>query len=222
MAKRKQPRRLSQNQRRLRYSARKALLAAAVVLVVGLLIAADRLGVFGHTPVPDAQKYQGRTCRVVRVIDGDTLDVDVPDGRSGHTRVRLWGVDTPETVKPNSPVQHFGPEASAFTKRQAGGKEVRLELYGARTRGDFGRLLAYVVLPDGRMLNRALIEQGFGYADPRFDHPLRAEFQRLQNATQAARRGLWKNLRRSDLPRCEEIGSLRCSFNEFRMQLGSQ
>lgn len=191
---------LTAAQRRLRYAGRRFLVWTIAIAAVAGMVLADRTGVFGRAPVPDPVKYDGNSFMVVRVVDGDTLDLDAPDGRRPTTRVRLWGVDTPETVKPNTPVQHFGPEASAFATRAALGKRVRLELDLRQPRDKYKRLLAYVFLPDGRMLNRTLIEEGYGYADPRFDHRLRSEFVRLQRAAMKARRGLWKSVRRADLP----------------------
>ncbi len=184
----------------MRYTGRKGLAALLIVAVLAGLGIADRRGWFGRTEEPDFAKYDGKSFLVPHVSDGDTLDVDVPDGTHQHTRIRLWGVDTPETVKPNTPVQHFGPEASAFTKKVAMGQAVRLELNPVHTRDKYGRLLAYVYLPDGRMLNRVLVEEGYGYADPRFEHKYKAEFHRLQNDAKAARRGLWKDIKPSDLP----------------------
>jgi len=200
MARRKTTGRLTKRQRRLRYALRKAAKAAAVVAVVAALVAADRAGLFGRRPRPDKVRYDGRTFPVARVVDGDTLDVETPDGDRPQTRVRLWGVDTPEMVKPDAPVRHFGPEASRFAKDLCAGKRVTLRLEPHRTRGKYGRLLAYVVLPDGRMLNRMLVEGGFGYADPRFEHSYKAEFADLQAKARAAGRGLWKDVTEAELP----------------------
>ena len=173
-----------------------------VVAVAAALVQADRLGLFGQARVGDFQKYDGKTFRVVHVVDGDTLDVAVRDGILGtpFTRIRLWGVDTPETVRPDTPPQHFGPQASAFVKSAALDANVRLELDPSRTRDKYDRLLAYVYLPDGRMLNSVLVREGCGYADPRFSHKHKAEFKRLQRQAMKARRGLWKDVRRQDLP----------------------
>jgi micrococcal nuclease len=174
---------------------------ALAIVLVGLVLA-DRAGLFGRKPAARHADYHNQTFRVVRVVDGDTLDVDAPDtvNQRKTTRIRLWGVDTPETVKPNTPVQHFGPEASAFVKDRCTGQQVRLELDRSQTRDKYKRLLAYVYLPDGRMLNRVLIEEGYGYADPRFDHAYQAEFLRLQDRARRAERGLWKRVKESDLP----------------------
>jgi micrococcal nuclease len=80
------------------------------------------------------------TGRVVRAVDGDTLEVALDDGPT--ETVRLIGVDTPETVKPDTPVQCFGPRASAFEHRAVEGRRVRL-LTGVEPRDFYGRLLAY-------------------------------------------------------------------------------
>ena len=85
-----------------------------------------------------------QTFTCIRVVDGDTIIL------SNGERVRLIGVDTPETKHPNKPVQYFGKEASAFTKRMVEGKEVTLE-YGQQQRDKYGRLLAYVYLMDGTL-----------------------------------------------------------------------
>lgn len=194
------PPKLTPFQHRMRYTGRKGLAALLIVAALGGLAIADRCGWFGRSEQPDFAKYDGKTFRVPHVSDGDTLDVDIPDGRHPHTRIRLWGVDTPETVKPNTPVEHFGPEASDFTKKATMGQMVRLELNPMHTRDKYDRLLAYVYLPDGRMLNRVLVEDGYGYADPRFHHKYEAEFRRLQTEAKASRRGLWRDLKPSDLP----------------------
>ena len=184
----------------LRYAGRRAAWALLVTAVFAALVAADRWGLFGRAPRRDSEKYHLQSFTVVHVSDGDTLDVDCPDGRYAHTRIRLWGVDTPETVKPDTPVQHFGPQAAQFTRDATLGQVVSLELDSRQTRDKYDRLLAYVFLPDGRMLNRRLVEEGYGYADPRYNHRAKDEFARLQRQAMRQRRGLWKNARNEDLP----------------------
>ena len=122
---------------------------------------------------------------VVRVVDGDTLLLD------RNERVRLIGVDTPETVDPRRPVQRFGKEASEFTRRMAQGKQVRLEFDQDR-RDRFGRTLAYVFLEDGAFLNAELIRQGYGHAYTRFPFKYLEEFRALEREAREAQRGLWK------------------------------
>lgn len=191
---------MSDRKRLLRYVRRKATWMAALAVLAGLVVLADRTGMLGARPEGDFEKYHGKLFRVVQVIDGDTFDVAVRDGKWPNTRIRLWGVDTPETTRPDTPPQHFGPEASSFTKRLCAKKIMRLELLESDTRGLHGRLLAYAYLPDGRMLNRLLVAEGYAYADPRFDHPRQREFRSLQRQAKDARKGLWREAARGDLP----------------------
>lgn len=121
---------------------------------------------------------------VERVVDGDTIIV------AGIGRVRLIGVDTPETVDPRRPVQFFGREASAFAKRLLEGKSVRLEYDQPRT-DRYGRTLAYVWLPDGPMANREIIRRGYGHAYTRFPFRYLEEFRALEREARLAGHGLW-------------------------------
>jgi len=126
---------------------------------------------------------------VVGVVDGDTVRVRV-DGR--EETVRYIGVDTPETKRPGSPVECFGPAASAANERLVDGREVRLEV-GEEGRDRYERLLAYVYrADDGRFVNEALVRDG--YARPLAIAPnLRhAEtFAALADEALASGRGLW-------------------------------
>ena len=96
---------------------------------------------------------------VERVVDGDTVVVDV-DGR--HETVRLIGIDTPETVNPNAPVECFGPEASAATKGLLPeGTPVLLER-DVEARDDYDRLLVYLHrATDGMFVNLELVRSGY-------------------------------------------------------------
>jgi micrococcal nuclease len=124
---------------------------------------------------------------VTRVVDGDTIEVRL-DGRAED--VRLIGVDTPETVKPDTPVQCFGPRASDFTHAHLEGRRVRL-VFGVERRDVYGRLLAYVYL-GGRFFNPTLVRRGLARSltippNDRFAH----RFRRLELAAARAGRGLW-------------------------------
>ena len=124
---------------------------------------------------------------VTRVIDGDTLVLD------GGERVRLIGVDTPETVHPQKPVEYFGKEASEFTRRTAEGKRVRLEYDKGIGRQDrYGRTLAYVYLEDGWLLNLKIIEGGYGHAYTRFPFAKMNEFLRAEQSARERGSGLWE------------------------------
>ena len=125
------------------------------------------------------------SARVKRVIDGDTLLL------TNDERVRLIGVDTPETKHPKKPVQRFGKEAYLFTKRMAEGKEVRL-YYDWPRRDKYNRILAYVYLVDGAFLNAEIIKQGYGFAYTRFPFKYLEEFRKYEREARESKRGLWK------------------------------
>ena len=126
---------------------------------------------------------------VQRVVDGDTLLFGTGE------RVRLIGVDAPETKHPNKPVEQFGKEASAFTRKMVEGKRVRLEYdpsNAARGHKDqYGRTLAFIFLEDGTLLNAEIIRQGYGHAYTQFPFSRMEEFRRLESEAREARRGLW-------------------------------
>lgn len=130
--------------------------------------------------------------RVVRAVDGDTLEVALDDGPT--ETVRLIGVDTPETVKPDTPVQCFGPRASAFEHRTTEGRRVRL-LTGVEPRDYYGRLLAYVWIEgrrDDRFLEAELLRRGL--ARTLTFHPNDRFAARFEGIAQKAARsgiGLW-------------------------------
>ncbi len=121
---------------------------------------------------------------VERVVDGDTIVV------RGVGRVRLIGVDTPETVDPRRPVEFFGREASAFTKRLLEGRRVRLE-YDRERNDRFGRTLAYVYLRDGTFANAEIVRRGYGHAYTRLPFRHLERFRRLEREAREAGRGLW-------------------------------
>lgn len=125
--------------------------------------------------------------RVVRVVDGDTIVASV-DGRDEY--VRYIGVDTPETVKPDAPVQCYGPKASDENHRLVEGRTVRL-VFDREQRDDYGRLLAYVYA-GSRFVNGALVRGGYARTltiAPNTSHA--AQFDRLAALAARAGRGLW-------------------------------
>ncbi len=125
---------------------------------------------------------------VTRVIDGDTVEVRI-GGRSDD--VRYIGVDTPETVKPDTPVQCYGQQASAYNHRLVEGRAVRLD-FDRERRDIYGRLLAYVHLRDGAFVNARLVRLGYARTltiPPNVAHA--GLFHRLARAAGRAGRGLW-------------------------------
>lgn len=170
----------------------------AVVAAAGVL--ADRTL---HPPRPedDHTRYHDRSFRVVRVVDGDTLDIDVPDGDKAVTRIRLWGVDAPELGHGDGPDWYFAAEATAFAERVLAGETVQVVLSPARTRGKYGRLLAYVYLErGGRMFNEMLLEEGYAYADLRFEHHDYRQFKLIERRARREGRGLWAGVTLEDMP----------------------
>jgi micrococcal nuclease len=130
---------------------------------------------------------RGAMAYVVRAVDGDTIEVRV-EGRLED--VRYIGVDTPETVKPDTPVQCFGPQASAFDHRLVERRRVRLA-FGVERRDVYGRLLAYVYLGH-RFVNADLVRRGLArtLTIPPNDR-YAGLFKRLERRAARAGRGLW-------------------------------
>ena len=128
---------------------------------------------------------------ITRVVDGDTIIID------GRESVSLIGVDTPETKHPQRPVEYFGREATAFTRKMAGGKRIRLEFDRANMqiahKDRHKRTLANLFLEDGIFLNAEIIKQGFGFAYARFPFRYLNEFRRLEREAGEESRGLWGN-----------------------------
>jgi micrococcal nuclease len=150
---------------------------------------------------PDWKNYHQTAFSVAEVIDGDTIDLAIPDAKYPTTRVRLLGVDTPETRNPQTGVMYYGPEASAFTKKLCENQQVTVLLDAvADQRDKYGRLLAYIRLPDGSILNQRLIAEGFGYADLRFEHSFYDSYALLQEEVVRDKKGLWEGVTRAQLP----------------------
>ena len=121
-----------------------------------------------------------------RVLDGDT---SVVQHNGQKDKVRLFGVDTPETKDPRKPVERFGMEASRFTASLLKGQRVRLEIQAVPTSRDrYGRLLAYVFRQsDGVLVNKEIIRQGYGHAYTKYPFdPVRME--QFRAAEREARR----------------------------------
>ena len=154
--------------------------------------AADQSSPFGTSAqLEDVGARAGGLRKVIRVVDGDTIVV------SPNEKVRLIGVDTPETVHPNKAVACFGKEAKQFTSELVEGKTVRLVLDKVNTqrrhKDRYGRTLAYAYLADGTMLNRELIRQGYAHAYTRFPFRYLVEFRELELQARTRTVGLWSS-----------------------------
>lgn len=127
---------------------------------------------------------------VVHVVDGDTFDVEI-EGKT--ERLRMIGIDTPETVDPRKPVQCFGKEASARTKELLLGQRVTLEAdHSQDERDKYGRMLRYAFLPDGRNFGLVLIQEGYAH-EYTYDKPYKyqQQFKDAERTAREAKKGLW-------------------------------
>lgn len=165
------------------------LIIAFLVIALALRIA-DQHGLL-QSAKHAAVSNQPGLYSVTRFVDGDTIAVNM---NGTIEKVRFVGVDTPETHKPNTPIQCYGPAAAAFTKSQIGTQKIRLvsdELSTDRDR--YGRLLRYVYLADGTNVNEKLIQTGHGFFYPYFPFSKSNQFASDQKTAMAAHLGVWGN-----------------------------
>lgn len=134
--------------------------------------------------LPDIGYY-----KVSYVYDGDTIAINM----SGNDeKIRLIGVDTPETYDPDVPVQCYGPEASDYSKTNLLDKEVRLEADPTNQNRDrYNRLLRYVYLKDGTLWNQLLISEGYGFAYLRYPFLKLEKFKDIEEQARVSGKGLW-------------------------------
>jgi micrococcal nuclease len=151
----------------------------ALALAVALVLGAGR-----EEGLPPSQ------ATVVRVVDGDTIVVRLGTGAEEH--VRYIGIDTPESVKPGTPVQCFAKEASAANARLVEGRRVRL-VRDVSERDRYGRLLAYVYRADDDLfVNERLVRDGYAIAkEYRPDTRFADRFATVMAGAKKALRGLW-------------------------------
>ncbi len=177
---------------------------SAFVLLAITLVWLDRGDRLEHKPTAqpaDFSKYHAKQFTVINIVDGDTIDIDVPDAAYEKTRIRLWGIDTPETKSKKYGKMYFGPEATEFTTKLAMGKKVTVYLDETKkNRGKYGRLLAYIRLPDSKSLNEELLSQGYAYADLRFRHSLYNKYKQLEALARKQKKGLWNKVTHEQLP----------------------
>ena len=164
------------------------------VLIVATLVEAQTMPTY---PIED---FTADTAyKVLEVIDGDTVKLEY-NGKA--TNFRLIGIDTPETVHPNKPVEAFGKQASEFTRNMLLGESVYLR-FDVQQVDLYGRQLAYLYrAPDGLFVNLEIVRQGYGRPYTRFSFKHMELFQHYGNRARAAEKGLYKaNVRTPfDLP----------------------
>ncbi len=158
------------------------------LLLAGAVWLGQRQGLIDK---PAAKIPPPGTYTVSSFEDGDTITVDM---NGTPERVRMIGVDTPETQDPRVPVQCYGKAASQFTKQLIGSSPVRLEADPTNTNRDrYNRLLRYVYLPDGRLVNAEIIRAGYGFAYTLFPFEKLEEFRGYESQAREQNLGLWGN-----------------------------
>jgi micrococcal nuclease len=174
--------------RSLRYWRRHKIKLLISIIVLLIVVATQSGWLNGATN--NLQQNDPGLYAISRYVDGDTIDVNM---NGSVETIRFIGVDTPETHKPNTPVQCYGPEAAAHTKAVISkfGK-VRLQADPLDTNRDrYGRLLRYVYLPDGTLLDEQIIQQGYGFAYLSFPFSKKDQFAADEKAAQSDKLGLW-------------------------------
>ena len=145
-------------------------------------------GIQAAPPIPDKDFSDSSVYKVVRIVDGDTVILLI-GGK--ETRVRLIGVDTPETVHPRKTVEYYGREASLFTKNLLQGEWVYLE-YGQERLDKYGRTLAYLFrVPDRLFVNFEIVRQGYGHAYTQFPFKYMELFRHYERTARESGKGLW-------------------------------
>ncbi len=168
------------------------------IILIGIIITVSSLGAYFSSA---SNSFIGRTFKllkidpnveyqVTKIVDGDTFDIKVG---TKTVRVRMLGVDTPETVDPRKIVQCFGKEASKMSRELLGKHKVTLKTDSTQSTADkFNRLLAYVYRDDGLFINQYLLKNGYAheytYGVP---YEKQKEFKEMEKVAREGKKGLW-------------------------------
>ncbi|GMO39244.1 MAG: hypothetical protein Ta2B_18910 [Termitinemataceae bacterium] len=166
-------------------------IAAAAILAQSPLY---RVNAYNLKSCTQADIKKMIAAKVVRHVDGDTIEIEItnpPQGLRQKEKIRMIGVDTPETVHPNKSVEYFGKEASDYTKAALLGKTVFVA-FDWDTRDKYDRLLAYIYTADGKCHNAQLIKEGYAHAYTRFPFQFLEEFRVLEKTARDDKKGLWR------------------------------
>jgi micrococcal nuclease len=144
-------------------------------------------------PHADAEIPPDGMYHVMKVIDGDTIDVSPTGKVADIERIRLIGINTPETVDPRKAVQCFGYEASDETKKMLTDKNIFLRSDPTQTdRDKYGRLLRYVFIDETTNYNQFLVQEGFAHEYTyKYPYQYQSEFKKAQAYAQENKKGLW-------------------------------
>ena len=175
---------------------KKQIFSLVIALIAAFISLGQSHGWFGKTGEEVSKGVatsQSGLYTIKHFTDGDTIAVDM----NGTTEnIRMIGIDTPETHKPNTPVQCYGPAAAAYTQNRitATGNKVRLVSDNQSTDRDrYNRLLRYVYLTDGTNLDQELVANGYAFAYTSFPFTKSDDFVKAQKSAQDNKKGLWGN-----------------------------
>lgn len=176
--------------RQIRKSTRKWQMTSIVFAILFVIFSASFLGKALELEEPSANGFanRGSFYQVLRIIDGDTVEIEYGGDR---TSVQLIGVNSPETVHPGKPPERFGREATAFTQSLLLNKFVYLAFDGDK-KDKYGRLLAYVYRDsDDLFVNLEIIRQGYGQTDARFPFKYMNLFKYHESQARSEKKMMW-------------------------------
>ena len=130
----------------------------------------------------------GLKAKVTYVVDGDTFDAQI-DGE--EFRIRIIGINTPETVHPKKPIEKYGIEASNYLKNLLSNQTVTLNFDETKT-DVYNRLLAYVYLGNN-FINADILKNGYGYAYTRFPFKFENDFIKYEQEARDKKIGIWSD-----------------------------
>lgn len=186
--------------RRLRWYRRATWCLVLLVLLLAGLAVLDRSNHFRRHHADDWETYDRQPALVTAVTDGDTVTIRPLDG-DPPAKVRLIGIDAPELRGENGKPAHWAAAAKDYLQdRVRNGQSVTVRLEETKTRDRYQRLLAYLYLRDSENLNLELVREGHAYADRRFSHSLRPQFEQAENDARRRERGLWQDVTDGKLP----------------------
>lgn len=177
--------------RRFRHRRRWVWIGAVTILVA--LGYADHRGWLLARGIDDLSVYHGVRATVDRVVDGDTLDLNISDPLTGQplTRVCLWGVNCPEIGRFGKPSDPLAEDALQMTQSLVNGQTIMLRLESQRLRDSFGRVLAHIELSDGRSLNEELLRAGLARTDDRWPHIMLTRYGQVEYSAKRQGAGIW-------------------------------
>ncbi len=183
---------------------KKSYILSLALISISLIYAANskyqqKITIISEEPIKNIStttshifKSEGELYSVIRSIDGDTIIISYNDV---NEKVRLIGVNTPESVDPRKKVECFGKEASLYTKSLLENRKVRIEFDATQDRRDkYGRLLAYIFRDDGLFVNQEIIKNGYGYEYTyKYRYKYENIFKKFQNDASLQKLGLWRD-----------------------------